>query len=262
MFMYVQFMDMLFILLAFGSVWAISRFLSSPWLGLAAPVVCFIILFMPLTNIALHHVRPVRVSDIRGAQIGDVVSLGHFDGEPLLWRIVDENDGRQTLIAVRNVAYRPFNARHTHGEPHHDTNANDWVTSDLRAWLNGDFLALAFGAEPPLLSSRDMLLTARTRHYAERGDRDFYAFHVPAYAFRGTDRAYRMTVHDHVRLPDAHVMRRLMDMGGPIRGGYWLEIPRFLCGEAMRYVSRDGFVMVADAERPMGIRPVIEIERR
>ncbi|MCL2217046.1 MAG: hypothetical protein FWB91_08525 [Defluviitaleaceae bacterium] len=264
MFKYVQIMDMIFVVLIFYLISGMRRLrrfcaMTEPIFNgnvyKLAPVgaaLCIVILFIPMGAIFVQWARPVRVTDLHGAKIGDVVSVGYFNGEPMRWLIVDENEHLQTLMAVENIVYRAFD----------ESNSNFWVESGLREWLNGEFLREAFGAVAPVLSSRELILSVRSVEYAEYGDRDFYAFHVPAYAFRGRERAFRKIVYDYVRLPDGEVMERLMEMGRPVRGGYWLEIPRFLCGEMTRYVSRDGFILLQDAERTAGVRPVIEVERR
>jgi hypothetical protein len=68
---------------------------------------------------------------------------------------------------------------------------------------------------------------------------------------------------DMVRLPGADTMNQLLDMdqGHRIRGGFWLEIPRALDGNMVRYVTCDGHVTMRDAGNVGGVRPVITIAR-
>jgi len=252
MFVYIQFVDLAFALMVVGLIAMLSKeaikYRLCKWVAIAAVV----ILFVPLPISAARSLWPVSVVDVADAGVGDVVSFGRFNNQELLWLIVDETAETQTLFAIQNVAEMPFDS----------ANSSFWPDSDIRQWLNDDFLHAAFSETDRIIySERYLMLSIRNRHLAEAGDRDFYAFHIPRYAFRGADRAYRMMAADAVRLPGPDVMQQLHDMGAAIHGGYWLELPRFLDGEMPRYVTHDGFVTMRDASALGGVRPVITIRR-
>ena len=255
MFKYVQIQDVLFVLLLLVLLLQIDKSRRKLTQTLI-PALGVLVLLLPFGTVFAQNIQqslrsaPPSVK----ATVGDVAILGHWDGEPIRWLIVAENRGTLTLMALNDVARLPFEA----------TNNNFWPEADLRDWLNTYFLENAFGESPHVHiqeSSRYLILSAHTRHYAEIGDRDFYAFHIPRYAFRGIDRAYRMEVTDQVRLPCAEIMQTLYNMGAPIRGSYWMETPHFNNAQMLRYVTRDGFISLRDARDPAGVRPVIEISR-
>ena len=79
-------------------------------------------------------------------QPGDIISFGHYEqdndpsggAEPIEWRVLAHENGLATLISVKALDCRPFNAKR---EP------VTWETCSLRKWLNGDFLCAAFTEE-------------------------------------------------------------------------------------------------------------------
>ncbi|MDR1422294.1 MAG: protein kinase, partial [Coriobacteriales bacterium] len=56
---------------------------------------------------------------------GDVVSFGDYS-----WRVLAVEDGQALLITEDLIGLRRF-----------DDDSNDWATSEIRAWLNGEFLS-------------------------------------------------------------------------------------------------------------------------
>ena len=60
------------------------------------------------------------------------------DAEPIEWIVLDEADGKMLLLAKDCLASLPWHNAHT---------AVTWDQSDLRVWLNGEFLQTAFTAE-------------------------------------------------------------------------------------------------------------------
>ena len=63
------------------------------------------------------------------------IPFGAYDGAAIEWRTLAEEDGKTLLLSERAIDCRPF-----HGA-REDTS---WSACDLRAWLNGEFLAAAF----------------------------------------------------------------------------------------------------------------------
>jgi len=218
------------------------------------PVVCTALLAVPIAVSILRATIPNDITIMADASTGDIVHFGHYGGEHLLWLVVEDTDDTMTLLALENVANAAFDSG----------NSSFWPDSDIRKWLNSYFLHAAFDDTYRIIySERDLILSIRTREMATSGDRDFYAFHIPRYAFRGADRAYSMLATDMVRLPGADTMQQMLDLGlgYRIRGGFWLEIPRFLDGEMPRYVTGHGQITMRDAMNVGGVRPVITITR-
>ena len=66
---------------------------------------------------------------------GNSVTFGCFEGRPIRWKVIDQRGRMRMLLAEKPVTHRPY-----HGTPT-DTS---WKECDLRAWLNREFLEMAF----------------------------------------------------------------------------------------------------------------------
>lgn len=65
-----------------------------------------------------------------------VITLGTWNGNPIEWIVLKENDF-SALVVSKNVLFtRRF-----------DPSSNDWNNSEIRAYLNGDFFRQAFTDE-------------------------------------------------------------------------------------------------------------------
>lgn len=79
-------------------------------------------------------------------QPGDSISFGRYEqdndpsngAEPIEWRVLANENGLATLISVKALECKPFNAKR---EP------VTWDACTLRTWLNEDFLNTAFTEE-------------------------------------------------------------------------------------------------------------------
>lgn len=96
----------------------------------------------------------------KGCQVGDVVEFGSYeqDGnasngeEPIEWRILAVEGDRAYVVSQKALDAHAFNEDKDDG--------NDWNSSDLKAWLESDFVSRAFASdemrvineEPTLLS--------------------------------------------------------------------------------------------------------------
>lgn len=60
----------------------------------------------------------------------------YFKVEPIRWQVLSDADGTMFLLADRVLANMAY-----------DADCADYAESDIRAWLNGDFLTAAFNAE-------------------------------------------------------------------------------------------------------------------
>lgn len=80
-------------------------------------------------------------------QVGNTVTFGCYEGQPIRWRVCDANGKMKLLIAEKIVLEKPYNDLRV------DTY---WQTASLRKWLNKEFLAEAFSQE-----ERNMVISAR-----------------------------------------------------------------------------------------------------
>ncbi|MBR1866471.1 MAG: fibronectin type III domain-containing protein [Lachnospiraceae bacterium] len=65
----------------------------------------------------------------------DTVELGSFDGEPIVWRVLEVSDGNAYLLADRILTKKAFNDEYE---------SITWKDSTLRTWLNGEFYEASF----------------------------------------------------------------------------------------------------------------------
>lgn len=191
-----------------------------------------------------------------GLEAGSYVQLGVWEGEPLLWQAVErQEDGIWLLLAAEAVDSRPF-------DQDGDLGSSRWSDSDLRAWLNGDFLTSAFDqSEQEMLvtGSHRVLLSIADRSLADSGFNDFFAFHVPAYSDRGMEEAVAMDCTDAVRLPDIGLMASLSRAGLLSGPPCWMDTPYFNNGSMVRILGTDGYFYMRDAADQWGVRPVVTL---
>ena len=70
-----------------------------------------------------------------GEPQGTSISYGTYQGEPLLWRVLDQQGNKLLLLSETIVAQQPYNREYDN---------TYWQTSSLRRWLNQRFFQDAF----------------------------------------------------------------------------------------------------------------------
>lgn len=86
-----------------------------------------------------------------------------YSYETLAWRILSYSENIAYISCLDVIDYMPFKATPSGGTD------NDWSQSDMRSWLNGEFLALAFPAAQSALISETELDNASSC-YLKYGD--------------------------------------------------------------------------------------------
>lgn len=225
---------------------------------LAAPVAAAVL----LAALGASWGLPVAVRELRGCvshtQLEEdaYVQLGTWQGEPLVWQVVEESGGVFTLLAVDTVAELPFAAEGAYGD-------NLWAESSLRQWLNGTFFQEAFSSQEQALlraGEHRVLLSSADLDRADSGWNDFFAFHVPAYSDRGAADAWGETLTDTVGLPDITLLAQLSRenrLSGP---ACWMETPYYNNGSMVRTLAPGGYFLMRDGKDPYGVRPVVRVE--
>lgn len=255
MFAFAQFIDLLLLLLLVWLGYRLSvpdrvRRPAAVLAGGTAGALC-LLLAVPA---GISLVRERLPHD--GLEAGSYVQLGVWEGESLLWQAVErQEDGSWLLLAAEAVDSRPF-------DQDGDLGSSRWSDSDLRAWLNGDFLTSAFDqSEQEMLvtGSHRVLLSIADRSLADSGFNDFFAFHVPAYSDRGMEEAVAMDCTDAVRLPDIGLMASLSRAGLLSGPPCWMDTPYFNNGSMVRILGADGYFYMRDAADQWGVRPVVTL---
>lgn len=255
MFAFAQFIDLLLLLLLawLGYRLSVSERAGRPAAVLAGGTAGALCLLLAVPA-GISLVRERLPHD--GLEAGSYVQLGVWEGEPLLWQAVErQEDGSWLLLAAEAVDSRPF-------DRDGDLGSSRWSDSDLRAWLNGDFLTSAFDqSEQEMLvtGSHRVLLSIADRSLADSGFNDFFAFHVPAYSDRGMEEAVAMDCTDAVRLPDIGLMASLSRAGLLSGPPCWMDTPYFNNGSMVRILGADGYFYMRDAADQWGVRPVVTL---
>ena len=169
----------------------------------------------------------------------------YFKVEPIRWRILSESDGNAFILADGIIANKAYDAG----------NNNNYKNSDIRAWLNGEFLNTAFGeVAQGMIETTEVDNSVYSTGYDSNQyacentfDKVFLLSYREAvnceYGFssdyRDYDTARRMTVSDYARSTGAYI-----DTSNSCFGcGYWrLRSPYSNYSSYARRVSSDGYV--------------------
>ena len=194
---------------------------------------------------------------------GSAVTEGntyYFKVEPIRWRILSEGDGSAFILADGIIANHYY---------HHTTSsttiegetvyAHNYKHSDIRAWLNGEFLNTAFGeVAQGLIETTEVDNSASSTAYSSNQyacentfDKVFLLSYREVvnseYGFASSsstdDTARRMTVSDYARSTGAY-MDIYMDISNDYFGCgfWWLRSPYHYYSDSALYVYDDGSV--------------------
>lgn len=173
----------------------------------------------------------------------------YFKVEPILWRILSQNDDTALILCDSIIANKAFDA-------YNDGNySNNYAESDIRAWLNAEFYNTAFTA----LEQELILTTTVDNSVASTGynpnlyacentnDKVFLLNYAEvtnsAYGFVSSystyDNARQMQTSDYSRAKGAY-MDTSTDYYG--NGYWWLRSPSFFNSFNARYIFDDGYV--------------------
>ncbi len=85
---------------------------------------------------------------------GDYVSFGSYLDEPIIWQVIQENNGELMLWSERIITVKPFDALGDMvdgrgSDERIRVGANFWAGSSLREWLNSEDETVSFTYNPP-----------------------------------------------------------------------------------------------------------------
>lgn len=251
MFAYVELTDLLLLAVLAFSLDRAGRGqqggLLCPAIGLALAAALAV---LPLWSAAAGAMRDSRSH--AALEPGAYVALGSYEGRSLTWLVVEGGPDSFTLLCADEAASLPFD----------EGGANDWASSSLRRWLNGQFLSEFAPEELELLIAGDnpVILPDHLRSMAERGGLDFACSHIAVLADRLWERAWQITLTDTVTLPGIELAARLAREGRSLAGRpWWLETPYCPSATMARYVGADGHIYFGDATAARAVRPVVAI---
>ncbi|WP_227013570.1 DUF6273 domain-containing protein [Paenibacillus psychroresistens] len=85
-------------------------------------------------------------------KVGDYINYGSYDGEPILWRVINiDKDGDPLLFAEKILTNKAFDSS---GSKHSETirielGSNYWHDSNIRQWLNSGDSVISWIQNPP-----------------------------------------------------------------------------------------------------------------
>lgn len=241
MFLFVQFFDILMVCMLVMTlrnrkkIWELAKY--------KRVVVACVLLILTV------HAHPITGYF---ANRSTTVVFGTYGGKSIKWQVVGVNsDGSKTLISADILEYRPFSGD------------SAWADSDIRKWLNSDFLSHFTAQEQQrmIAASHRVVLSGDTPKSAlDSGSYNHlhYWTYEPSKAASMIDTAYQDIYVDMVYLPslqqvqDGHFDKRKPKP-------YWTIDPYTRNTQMARYVNTDGFVLHGDSDRVMGVRPVITV---
>lgn len=77
----------------------------------------------------------LTVSPYASLEIGDTFEFGRYKKKPILWRVLDKEDKKLTVISDDSICNRPI---------HEDDSYGNFEYSELNEWLNGVFYRSSF----------------------------------------------------------------------------------------------------------------------
>lgn len=178
---------------------------------------------------------------------GRTVVLGQLNGEPVSWeRVKKFDDGTWLLVTKNCVGYMPY-----------DETSNMWETSDIRAWLNSDFMEEFSQAdrEKIVRTTNKNMLPFSHRGYAIDGNHAHYWNFTPSLVYDMGETAYYNYTEDWVFMP---TLTMLSEISTP--EDYWVMCPYTSNDYMARYMADDGFILHTDVKNEKGVRAVIRVK--
>ena len=179
----------------------------------------------------------------------------YFKVEPIKWRILSENNGKAILMCDSIIANHRFDAK-----------SNNYEASEIRRWLNEEFLGTAFDE-----AQRNFILTTTVDNsvVSTGYEENAYAckdtldkIFLPSYSEVADieEREIRMQTSDYSRAIGAYTYDAPNDCYG--NGWWWLRSPYNYKSNYARYVYSVGSVIsdriVSDASG--GVVPALQIQ--
>jgi hypothetical protein len=219
-------------------------------------------------------------------KIGDFVRLGRYDGKDIIWQAVYKDDGDVTVISDEIVCSRPFDvadevdnvsdegdntSTETINIDRQIYGSNNWGASDLRKWLNNDFLQGFTAEEQSLIktTSYKSILSTFDKDLSEEGITYYVWVNSVPLLLQNYHNSFSRTLEDKVFIPGVRELKEyIYDNGLNVRRekdgvyeSYWLRTPYASRASFVRCVGKDGYVYHKDACcEYIGVLPMLVIE--
>ena len=198
---------------------------------------------------------PLSPSDDR-IKIGDTVTFGQYQNKPLEWSVIDINEEKGYLLWLKDtIDDRAFDqSDETAAQNASNFGSNYWESSDLRRWLNEDFLSGFSEKERAMIHQTKLknILPYNRLQQKVGGEGPFYWTSVLPYVDQNYNRAYYNYSYDKVFLLDVEQLKKYVfdqglttvkrDSRSDDKVEYWLRTPYYNRADMTRMVGKDGFV--------------------
>ena len=174
----------------------------------------------------------------------------YFKVEPIRWRILSESDGKAFILCDSIIANHYY---------HHTTSSttidgqtvytNNYMHSDIRAWLNDEFYNTAFGdLQQTLIQTTEVDNSVESTGYSSNPyacENTFDKIFLPSYRevvnsdYGFNDTARCMLTSDYSRAMGAYMNTSSSYYGN---GWWWLRSPLYYYSDVALLVSYDGYV--------------------
>ncbi len=176
-----------------------------------------------------------------------IVTFGTLLGKPIKWQVIKTyDDGTKLLLSEDCVGYMPF-----------DDEANSWEKSDVRDWLNGEFLSEFSVAERERIvkTKNKNILTYDERGNAVGGNHSHYWNFTRSLVYDMGETAYYNYTDDWVFMPTLSMMSNI-----DVPDSYWIMCPYTSNDYMARFMNSDGFILHTDVRNEKGVRAAIRIK--
>ncbi len=177
----------------------------------------------------------------------ETVEFGTYNGKPIKWEVMQEyEDGSKELVTKQCVTERIF-----------DDENNMWETSDLREWLNSEFITEFTMDELARIMPQhnEVMLTYNDRGLAESGNHTHFWSATRNEVADLSETAYKYYVDDMVYIPTLDMMEDI-----DVNGSYWILCPYGYNDKMQRYMKNDGFILHTNVDNIYGVRAAVRIK--
>ena len=177
----------------------------------------------------------------------ETVEFGTYNGKPIKWEVMKKyEDGSEELVTHFCVTERIF-----------DDENNMWETSDLREWLNSDFInEFTMDELARIVPQRnEVMLTYNDRGLAESGNHTHFWSATRNEVADLSETAYKYYVDDMVYIPTLDMMKDI-----DVNGSYWILCPYGYNDKMQRYMKNDGFILHTNVDNIYGVRAAVRVK--
>ena len=203
---------------------------------------------MKIRNMILTATAVAMVTFVMNVQPEkETMVFGTYKGEPIEWEIFERlNDNSYILVTKNCIDDMEFN----------DTN-NLWEQSELRTWLNSDFLAEFTDEEKAKIKrvTNEIILAYNDRGLSVAGDHPHYCNFTKKNVDDLAKTAYHYYLDDVVYIPTLDMMQKI-----DVRDSFWILCPYTNNDKMQRYMNKDGFVLRTNVTNKRGVRAVIKYD--